>query len=157
MVAIAVAEDSTLAALQMVVEDGGNQVAANYWRGFAANLDELLGVAPSDVVVGHVTTMEIEGVEFARVELELPVDRATRRFVLQHGDGWKVDVVATFAPTLASRLARAAESLQADPGATEILQILGRQRVSLEAALRSGSIDGETAAAIQTAIEALGQ
>ena len=155
MLAIAVAEDSSLAALQMVMDDGGNSVAANYWSGFADNLDELLGVVPEEVGVGDVTTMEIDGIEFARVELDLPVDRATRRFVVQQTDGWKIDVVATFAPTLAARIARAAESLEADAGATDVLRTLARQRPSLEAALRSGSIDAETARVIQTAIETL--
>jgi hypothetical protein len=89
------------------------------------------------------------------VELDLPVDRASRRFVVQQTDGWKIDVVATFAPTLAARIARAAESLEADAGATDVLRTLARQRPSLEAALRSGSIDAETARVIQTAIETL--
>lgn len=156
MMAIAVAEDSSLVALQMVLEDGGNTVAANYWSGFSSNLDELLGVAPEDVGVGRVTEMDIDGREFARVELEVPVDRATRRFVVQRTNGWKVDVVATFAPTLAARLARAFESLQADAGATEVLETLAQQRPSLDAALRSGSIDADTAGVIRSAIETLG-
>ena len=156
MVAIAAAEDSSVGALAAVLEDGGTQVAANYWRGFAGNLEELLGVEPGQVSVAQVTPLGIAGVEFARVALDVPVDTAQRRFIVRNGAGWKVDVVATFAPTLASRLGRAAEALRADPSATDVLAALSEQRTSLEAALRGGGLDAETSQLIRSAIVSLG-
>lgn len=156
MVAIAAAEDSSVGALAAVLEDGGTQVAANYWRGFAGNLEELLGVQPGQVSVDQVTPLGVDGVEFARVALDVPVDTAQRRFIVRNGGGWKVDVVATFAPTLASRLGRAAEALRADPSATDVLAALSEQRKSLEAALRSGGLDAETSQLIRSAIVSLG-
>lgn len=156
MVAIAVAEDSSVGALGAVLEDGGNDVAANYWRGFAKNLEDLLAVSPSDITVGGVTEIDVEGVAFARVGLDVPVDTVRRRLIVRQGDGWKVDVVASFAPTLAGRLGRAADSLRADPTASHVLEALAQQRLSLEGALAAGGFDAETAQMIRSAVVSLG-
>jgi hypothetical protein len=156
MLAIAVTGNASVEALQGVLETGGADIGANYWESFVENLEGFLGITPAEVTMGEVETLEVDGVEFAKVAVDIPGDSINRRFVVQRTDGWKVDVVATFAPALAQRLGRAAESFGADPTASDILASLVRQRPSLEVALEDPATDPETAQVIRTAIVSMG-
>lgn len=156
MVAIAVTGNVPTEALQSVVESGGSDIGANYWRSFAENLEGFLGVTPDQVGIGSVTPLEVEGVEFASVAIAVPDNPERRTMMVQRSDGWKIDVVATFAPALAQRLGKAADGFRADPSASDVLSSLVRQRTSLDAWLRVSSPDPETAQVVRTAIVALG-
>jgi hypothetical protein len=156
MLAIAVTGNVPTDALQGVLDTGGADIGANYWESFATNVQSFLGVGPGAVTTGAVDDVEVAGVRFATVELQVPVDAARRRFVVQQGDGWKVDVVATFGPALAQRLGKAADGFRSDPSAADILASLVRQRPSLEVALAAPGLDAETTQVIRTALVALG-
>lgn len=156
MLAIAVTGNVPTNALQGVLDTGGADIGANYWESFTTNVQSFLGVAPGDVTTGAVDDLEVAGVRFATVELQVPVDAARRRFVVQQGEGWKVDVVATFGPALAQRLGKAADGFRADPSAADILASLVRQRPSLEVSLAAPGLDAETTQVIRTALVALG-
>lgn len=156
MLAIAVTGNVPTDALQGVLDTGGADIGANYWESFTTNVQSFLGVGPDEVTTGAVDDVEVGGVSFATVELQVPVDGSRRRFVVQQGDGWKVDVVATFGPALAQRLGKAAEGFRADPTAADILASLVRQRPSLEVSLDAPGLDAATTQVIRTALVALG-
>jgi hypothetical protein len=156
MIAIAVTGNVPTEALQSVLDGGGADIGANYWQAFADNLQGFLGVTPAEVTVGEVTPIEVDGVQFAAVALSVPADRTSRRMVVQQTDGWKIDVVASFAPALAQRLGRSADMFRSDPSAADVLASLVRQRHSLGASLEADNVDPEVAQVIRNAIVSLG-
>jgi len=155
MVAIAVTENASVEALHGVLATGGRDIGANYWESFAATIEEFMGA--STFTVGNTEAVSIEGVDFALVDVNASADLVGRRFVAQRlDDGWKIDVVATFAPAMAQRLGRTADSLRADPTAEDILAAIIDQRHSLEVALRDAALEVDTIQLIRTAIVSLG-
>jgi hypothetical protein len=161
IVAIAAAENASLGELTAVVEDGGRSVAANYWEGFAMNLVELTGTPLQGAEVLSAEQFAVGDVNFARVSIDLPGDDVSRQIVARQvvdgePNGWKIDVVATFATTLGPRLGRLAEAIRSDPSATEVMTGISRLRIALEAALTDPRLDSETSQLIRAAILSMG-
>lgn len=152
MVVVALVEGATVDEAKLVAGQP-KAVGANFWRGFEAGLDRYLGVGAGEIVIGEVTEFEAGGARFARVAVR--PDSGDRFMVVKQDNGWKVDVVATFAPALASKLGGSATSLRADPDAAALLAVMTAQRPSLEAALTAPDLTPELDQAIRSAILAL--
>jgi hypothetical protein len=157
MVAVALVEEASLEEVGAALDGAERSVATNFWSGFAEGLDGLVGVTPEQVEVGEVEQFEAGGFEFARVEVALPGDATPRRFVVREGDGWKVDVIATFVGTLAPGISRQVEGLRGSPEAEVVLEALAGQRASLEAALADPVLDPGLGRQIEAALDALGR
>jgi hypothetical protein len=89
-------------------------VGASYWGSFDASFREFRGVATSDLDVGDFRSLDVEGAEFAAVELRSPAGAS--EVVARRVDGrWLVDMVATFGPALIRRLRATLDAAVDDP------------------------------------------
>ncbi len=129
---LAVPDQSALAALAegALVEDvaaglrdGDAAIASNFWSGFAQSIDSLLGEGVE--VVGSATTTA-QDVEFTVVEI-VTGSGDIHHIVTREVDGHRVDLFATFGPSLASRLYPQIELLFDEPSEDASL-ILARMR-----------------------------
>ncbi len=109
-------------------------VAVNYWQGFS-DATELPEPA------GSVEEMTVGGRRYAVVSLD-----SRLQLVLRYDQAWRVDVIASFAPTIANRLLEAAEVVKANRGtqAQAIREMLAAQRPSVEVAARSTALPDAT-------------
>ena len=107
--ALAVPEQSALAALAegasvddvaSGLRDGDAGIASNFWLGFAQSVDSLLSEGV-EVVGASATTAE--GVEFTIVEI-VTGSGDIHHIATREVDGHRVDLFASFGPSLASRL-----------------------------------------------------
>lgn len=122
---VVMAEGGSLTQAADLLDAGLEQVAVNYWQGFAETTQL------TDIEVRGVEESEIRGARFAIVSLD-----GRLRLILRNADGWRVDIIASFAPTLVNRLIEAAQVVEANPGdqATTMRGMLAEQRPSVEAA-----------------------
>ena len=77
---------------------GDRDVAANFWSGFAQGATGVLGEA-SAVVQDQQQSVEGESFDVVRMVMTTGSERV---IVLQSGDGYRVDLFASFASGLAS-------------------------------------------------------
>lgn len=124
------AEGADAADVLEAMDAGGDAVAANFWSGFAQAIDADLAAGSVELETGEVVPES--GEEF--VTVTLTVDGGDRQyFVLRQAGGWKIDLMATFAPVLAERLIPPVESLlgSANADAGVVLGYLSEQEPSL--------------------------
>ncbi len=107
--ALAVPEQSALASLAegasvedvaSGLRDGDAGIASNFWSGFAQSIDSLL-IGSVEVVGSSVTTTQ--DVEFTLVEI-ITGSGDSYHIATREVDGFRVDLLATFGPSLAGRL-----------------------------------------------------
>lgn len=117
---LAVPEQSALAALAegasvedvaAGLRDGDAGIASNFWSGFAQSIDTLLGEGV-EVLGSSATTAQ--GVEFTVVEI-VTGSGDVHHIATREADGHRVDLFATFGPSLASRLYPQIELLFDEP------------------------------------------
>ncbi|HEY7565649.1 MAG TPA: hypothetical protein VIA81_12050 [Acidimicrobiia bacterium] len=125
---LAMAEGASIQQAAGLLEEGSEQVAINYWQGFAA------GAPEAGLEVGEVEQIDEGNHRFALVGLE-PASDLT--LVLRLDQEWMVDVVASFGASLATRLAEAVEVLVANtgPDADLLTGVIVEQRDSIEVAI----------------------
>jgi len=101
------AEGATLGAVAEALREGDQEVAANFWAGFAqgsgAFLSDTDGASDGDVV-------EEAGVEFHTVNLSFPSGES-RVVLVREQDGFRVDIFASFGAGLADKMAAPVERL----------------------------------------------
>ena len=129
---LAVPEQSALAALAegasvedvaAGLRDGDVGIARNFWSGFAQSIDSLLGEGVE--VVGSATTTA-QDVEFTVVEI-VTGSGDVHHIATREMNGHRVDLFATFGPSLASRIYPQIERLFDEPSEDASL-ILARMR-----------------------------
>lgn len=131
------------------------QVGVNFWETFATSLPAFLGAGPGALTVGPSRRFTVNGVEFASVEVRTPSDPTPRHFILQWRDGWRIDVLATFAPALAGKMAPLADQLRVHPDGAGFLAVAKGQRASLEAVLQDPEVVPQLRQAVTAALIAL--
>jgi hypothetical protein len=111
-------------------------VAENYWEGFSGSAPQLPAIE-----AGAVEEAEVGGLGFATVPLE-----GRLRLVLRREESWRLDIIASFAPTLVNRLIESAELVEANRGedADLLRQVLSQQWPSVEMASRQPGLPSTT-------------
>lgn len=149
---LALAEGAEVNEVVEAIDDDSAGVAANFWSGFAQSLDPSFTLEGSSLVVGD--EIEQDGDRYVDVVL---IDAAgeERVFYLRRDDGWKVDLMATFAPLVAERLTPRVEALlsSANPDAATLVSLLNRSTPSLELAARRPGLDSGTHQSLLALIE----
>lgn len=143
---VVMAEGGSLTQAAEMLDSGLDQVAANYWQGFGETTQL------SEVAVRGVEESEVRGVRFAVVALD-----GKLRLILRNLDGWRVDIIASFAPTLVNRLIEAAQVVDANRGdqATTMLAMLAEQRPSVEVASAQPELPETTKSDLLSLLEML--
>lgn len=153
MVVVAIAEGLEVGGALSLLETGADEVGLNFWEGFATSLEDFLGYEPDDIEISTVSTFEVEDRSFARVDVLVPLDTSIRHFVLQEDDGWRVDVIATFASALAGKLPDAADRVRGHPDGGPLLDVMRDQLPSLQAVLVDNQTQPHLVQAALAAIE----
>jgi hypothetical protein len=143
---VVMAEGGTLSQAAGLLEDGLDEVAANYWQGFADTVDL------AEIGVRAVEEQEIGESRFAVVALN-----GQLQLILRDSEGWRVDIIASFAPTLVNRLIEGARVVEANQGeqATSLRAMLVAQRPSVEAAAGQPGLSEATRIELLSLLEML--
>lgn len=131
------------------------QVAATFWRSFAADIGDFIDAGVDDIRIGEISPLDVRGARYAAVEVDFPFDDAERVFVLTDRNGWRVDLVATFPGAFVSNIPLAVERATSPGVDPELIASIRRQDVSLEA-LEVLGVDERTAEAIAEARQRMG-
>lgn len=119
----ALAEGASVADVASGLRDGDAGIAANFWSGFAQSVDSLLGEGVE--VVGS-SSATAQDVEFTVVEI-VTGSGDVHHIATREVNGHRVDLFATFGPSLASRVYPQIERLFDEPSEDASL-ILARMR-----------------------------
>jgi hypothetical protein len=143
---VVMAEGGTLNQAAGLLEEGLDEVAANYWQGFSETVEL------ANIGVRRVDEKEIDESRFAVVALN-----GQLQLILRNSEGWRVDIVASFAPTLVNRLIEAARVVEANQGdqATSMRALLVAQRPSVEAAAGQPGLPEATRTELSSLLETL--
>jgi hypothetical protein len=133
---VVMAEGASLAQAAGLEPDDLVTVAENYWKGFSGSAPQLPAIDAGDI-----EEAEVGGLRFATVPL---VGRL--QLVLRRQESWRLDVIASFAPTLVNRLIESAELVEANRGedADLLRQVLSQQWPSVEMASRQPGLPATT-------------
>jgi hypothetical protein len=101
------AEGASFADVAEALRSGDQEVAANFWAGFAQGTGSFL---VGSVVTEEGGTQTQSGVEFASVDVT-PSGGDSRRLLLRDQDGYRIDLFASFGPGLADKMVAPAERL----------------------------------------------
>jgi hypothetical protein len=143
---VVMAEGGTLNEAAGLLDEGLDEVAANYWQGFSETVEV------ADIGVRAVDEQEINESQFAVVALN-----GQLQLILRNSEGWRVDIIASFAPTLVNRLIEAARVVEANQGdqATSMRAILVAQRPSVAAAAGQPGLPEATRTELLSLLEML--
>lgn len=149
---LALAEGAEISEVVEALDEDAAGVAANFWSGFAQSLDPSFDLESTTLEEGE--ELERGGERYVPVEMTGP-DGEGRVFYLRQDDGWRVDLMATFAPLVAERLTPRVESLltSANPNASTVVGLLNRSTPSLEVAAADASLDVSTHQSVLALIE----
>lgn len=149
---LVLAEGAEVNEVVQALEEDSAGVAANFWSGFAQSLDASFTLEGSTLEAGD--PVEHGGERYVAVVLTDPAGEE-RVFYLRQDDGWKVDLMATFAPVVAERLTPRVEALlsSANPSAATLVRLLNRSTPSLEVAARNPGLDESTHQSLLALIE----
>lgn len=145
------AEGATPSAVAASLEDGGGEVAANFWNGFAQGVGETF---VGDVAIEDMGTTSEEGVQFYVVGVT-PEGGAQRLMVTRDVDGQRVDLFATFGAGLAEGLMGPVELLLGSSNEDSRLILSALQEVvpSLLVAAKDESLSPEATQRILQLVE----
>lgn len=101
------AEGATFGEIATALREGDEEVAANFWSGFAQGAGSFLA---GDVAVEEEGTVDDDGVEFHQVVVD-PETGPDRTVMVREDDGYRVDLFASFGQGLADRMTPAVERL----------------------------------------------
>lgn len=101
------AEGATFRDVADALREGDNDIASNFWAGFAQGAGGYLAGAE---VTGVEEAVVKEGVLFRPVTVR-PTQGPIRRIFVRADEGYRVDLFASFAPGLADRMPSAVERL----------------------------------------------
>jgi hypothetical protein len=140
----ALAEGATFGEVARSLSEGDEEIAANFWTGFAQETGAFL---TGEVLVVDDGTVNQDDVVFHTVTLT-PSDGNGRTIVVRNVDGYRVDLFASFGSGLADKMAGPVERLLATQTADARLVLAELQEIvpSLHVA---ASLPGTTPAASQ--------
>ncbi|HEX6299855.1 MAG TPA: hypothetical protein VF148_05290 [Acidimicrobiia bacterium] len=121
----ALAEGATFGEVARSLSEGDEEIAANFWTGFAQETGDFLAGEVSVVDDG---TVEQDDVEFHRVSLT-PPDGSARTIIVRNVDGYRVDLFASFGSGLADKMAGPVERLLATKTADARLILAELQKI----------------------------
>ncbi len=133
------AEGATFGAVAQALREGDEEIAANFWSGFAQGAGAFL-TGPIDLAESGATT---EGdVEFYEVSVT-PTDGEARTVLLRDVDGYRVDLFASFGQGLADKMTPQVERLLTTQTADARL-ILSRLQEIVPSLLVAAQLPGTT-------------
>lgn len=133
------AEGATFGAVAQALREGDEEIAANFWSGFAQGAGAFL-TGPIDLAESGATT---EGdVEFYEVSVT-PSDGEARTVLLRDVDGYRVDLFASFGQGLADKMTPQVERLLTTQTADARL-ILSRLQEIVPSLLVAAQLPGTT-------------
>ena len=155
MLVVALIEGVKPSDAELLQTTGTEQVARNFWVGFRESLEEALEADTIDLRIGEVRPFTVADQEFASVNVLFPLEGSARTFVVKDSpDGWKVDVVATFAPALVPKLPEVTDAVRRE-GSESLLGVMRTLDPSLQAVLEANDPDPTLSQAITAALEAI--
>lgn len=143
----ALAEGATFAEVASALEEGDEEIASNFWAGFAQGSGTFLTGDVAAEADGTVTSGEVE---FHRVTVQ-PAEGDQRVLLVREDNGFKVDLFASFGTGLADKMITPAERLLTAQTADARL-ILARLREIVPSLQVAASLPGTTTEASQQVI-----
>lgn len=101
------AEGASFVDVAEALRSGDEEVAANFWSGFAQGTASFLF---GSITAEEIGTYAESGVEFTLVDVT-PPDGDTRRLLLREQDGYRIDLFASFGAGLADKMIAPVERL----------------------------------------------
>lgn len=143
----ALAEGATFAEVATALEEGDEEIASNFWAGFAQGSGTFLTESVTAEEDGTLTSGDVE---FHRIMVQ-PDEGGQRTLLVREDNGYKVDLFASFGTGLADKMITPAERLLTAQTADARIILSGLQEVvpSLQVA---ASLPGTTAEASQQVI-----
>lgn len=139
-VALLIALDgATLSEATAMLEDGIPEASlAAFWASFQDTYGRSVREELDDMLVAEGRTVTVDGVEFANIEVALRKGRGLARWIAyRDGSGrWRVDLFATFGPTVALPMRLWLATLPDDQDVRVVRSAIADQRPSLLAALQ---------------------
>lgn len=143
----ALAEGATFGEVASSLSDGDQDVAANFWAGFAQGTASFLA---GDVAAVEDGTIEQDGVSFHRVVVT-PADGESRTLLVREDDGYRIDIFASFGPGLADKMIGPTERLL-NTQTGEASLILNELQEIVPSLLASASLPGTSSEVSQQLI-----
>lgn len=143
----ALAEGATFGEVAKALNEGDQEIAANFWAGFAQGTGSFL---VGDVTVEEDGTLEHDGVTFHRV-LVTPADGTSRVLLVRDDGGYRIDLFGSFGPGLADKMVGPVERLLTTQTGDARL-ILAELQEIVPSLLASASLPGTSAEASQVLI-----
>lgn len=103
----ALAEGATFGTVAQALRDGDDDVAANFWSGFAQGAGSFL---TDPIELNDEGTVTVRDVEFYEVSVT-PADGEIRSVLVRESDGYRVDLFASFGSGLADKMTPQVERL----------------------------------------------
>lgn len=122
----ALAEGATFGEVAEALSEGDEEIAANFWTGFA---QETGGFLSRDVAVVDEGTVTEDEVEFHTVTVTPPGGGGARTVVVRNVDGYRVDLFASFGSGLADKMTGPVERLLGTKTADARLILAELQRI----------------------------
>lgn len=140
----ALAEGATFAEVARALQEGDEEVAANFWAGFAQGAGSFLTASTTATDDGTLTQGDVE---FHRISVE-PSEGETRALLVREEDGYRVDLFASFGAGLADKMVTPTERLLAAQTEESGL-ILGELQKIVPSLMAAASLPGTTGEASQ--------
>lgn len=147
------AEGATFGEVAAALRDGDQEIAANFWAGFAQGTGNFL---TGDVTVAEDGTLEQDDLEFNTI-MVTPPSGGDRSVLVREVDGYRIDLFASFGSGLADKMTAPVERLlitQTDD-ARLILAALQEIVPSLLVATQLPGTTGEVSQQLLTLIEVI--
>jgi hypothetical protein len=103
----ALAEGAGFAEVADALRNGDEEVAANFWAGFAQGAGSFL---TGSISTAEGSSIERDGVTFTTIEV-VPDDGVARTVLVRDADGFRIDLLASFGGGLADKMIGPAERL----------------------------------------------
>lgn len=143
----ALAEGATFAEVATALEEGDQEIASNFWSGFAQGSGMFLA---GNVTAEEDGTLMSGDVEFHRIMVQ-PVEGSPRAVLVREDNGYRVDLFASFGTGLADKMITPAERLLT--AQTEDARvILSGLREIVPSLMVAASLPGTTAESSQQVI-----
>ena len=143
----ALAEGATFAEVASALREGDEEIASNFWAGFAQGSGAFL---TGSVTAEEAGTLASGDVEFHRIMVQ-PTEGGQNTLLVREDDGYKVDLFASFGSGLADKMITPAERLLTAQTADARL-ILARLQELVPSLQVAASLPGTTTEASQQVI-----
>ncbi|HZJ48956.1 MAG TPA: hypothetical protein VFD97_08000 [Acidimicrobiia bacterium] len=139
-VALLIALDgATLAEAVAMIDYGISEASLSaFWESFKGAYGRNVGEELDDMLVATGQQVTVDGVEFAIVEVALRKQTGQTKWIVRREENgrWRVDLLATFAPTVALPMRLWLATLPDEPDVRVVRRAIAAQRPSLLTALQ---------------------